>query len=82
MDKRPISVVDFLHIVTRLSNSCFVRHWIKWLGPDCEGYELALCCIDWEGQPLLPYRGDIAEWDFITQPLGINTVFIFRRAPY
>lgn len=78
--KKPISVVDFLHIVTRLSNSCFVQHWMKWAGPDCQGYELAFCCIGWEGEPKMPYQGDIEEWDFVTQQIGVHTVFAFRRA--
>lgn len=78
--KKPIPVASFLHLVTRLSNTCFVRHWMRWQDGAGEPYGLALCCIEWEGQPMLPYRGDIEEWDFITESIGVNTIFRFRRA--
>lgn len=78
--KKTLTVAEFEYLVARLSNSCFVRHWIKWAAPGCEGYELALCCIDWQGQPLHPYAGDLAEFDYLAHAQDGHTFYCFRRA--
>ncbi|GAA4391700.1 hypothetical protein [Hymenobacter koreensis] len=71
---------QFEHLVFRLSNTCFVRHWMNWKQREEPPYYMAFVLVDWQSQPLLPYAGDLERYGpHTTEPLGNHTVFIFER---
>ncbi|MCC2547702.1 hypothetical protein LJY25_14700 [Hymenobacter sp. BT175] len=70
---------EFKHFVFRLSNTCFVRHWMNWKDRQEPPYYMAFTLIDWQGQPLLPYHGDVEQRLHSTEYIGPNLIFIFER---
>lgn len=57
-----MTTAEFQHVVFRLSNTCFVCHWMNWQQREQPPYYMAFCLIEWEGQPLLPYLGDLERY--------------------
>ncbi|GGG61426.1 hypothetical protein [Hymenobacter glacieicola] len=75
-----MTIKEFQHVVFRLSNTCFVRHWMNWKERSEPPYYMAFTLIDWEGQPLQPYLGDLERYGPHTiESIGVNTIYIFER---